>query len=108
MTSPKKLRDPERMFVGIAGWPVQVRRIVGIGEVELAVGVELPILDQQLDLLGTGGKSDRVVGAPRVTLVADEIEPGQTGHEVQPDDAQGVVVEPERGSLPASSRSCTC
>src|SRR5205807_2640605 len=97
---PEELRDPVRMEARIPGRTVNER---GVGRAvrkqQLAVGVELAVLDHQLDLLRAGREPQRVVRSPGVVLVADEIEGGQPREHVDACDPKRVVVEPQRGGL---------
>ena len=95
----EELRDPEGMLVRVGRRSVQVGGVVRVGEVELAVGVELTVLNHQLGLLRARRKRDRVARQARVPAIADEVEARQAGVDVEPHDPQRVVVKPERRRL---------
>ena len=69
----------------------------GVREVPLAVGVELAVLEDQLDLLITGRQAEWIPDHTRVVLVAHKVHAGQPGQHADAGHAQGVVVEPQRG-----------
>src|SRR5262249_46218703 len=69
----EKLGNPERMVVGVGRPTVQSGGVVrrrAVREKDLAVRVELPVLQHQLDLLGSRGQRDRVGGETGVAAIA--------------------------------------
>ena len=66
----------------------------GVREVPLAVGVELAVLEDQLDLLITARQAEWIPDQTRVVLVAQKVHAGQPGQHADAGHAQGVVVEP--------------
>ena len=64
------------------------------GERAIGCGLQVAVLDQQGDLVGAGGQVQRgFLG------IADEVQPGQTGIDVEAGDAHGMVVIPQQGRL---------
>ena len=62
---------------------------------ERPVRVELPVLDDQRDLVGPTRNPDRVRLPASVELVAEDVGGGEPGEHVQPRRAQTMVVEPQ-------------
>ena len=65
-----------------------------VGVVELAVGGEVAVVEDERDFVLAGGEVQRVFG-----LVADEHHAEEAGVDVEAVEAHGVVVVPERGGL---------
>ena len=76
--------------------PIQVTPGMVAGRVkERPVRVELPVLDDQRDLVGSTRNPDRVRLPASVELVAEDVGGGEPGEHVQPRRAQTMVVEPQ-------------
>ena len=63
---------------------------------ERPVGVELPVLDDQRDLVGPAGDPDRVGLCAGVELVAEDVGGGEPGEDIQARRPEAVVVEPQQ------------
>ena len=89
----------------LLGLDARVRRagVRGMrGDDELAVRREGPVLDEERDLVGAGGKPE-----PVLVLVADQVEAREPGADVEPRQPERVVVVPERGGFLVVRRSGT-
>ena len=74
-----------------------LRRYIGIGET--AIAVKHPVLDDQRHLV----RSRRQLALPdesKFTSIAQDVPAGQPGIDVEPGDAERVVVVPEQGGVP--------
>ena len=94
---PEELGDPEGVRLGVDGPAADVR--VGVRAVvpaQLAVDVERPVLEDQLDLLVARRQAERVVGLPGVELVAHQVEGGEAREDRDAGDPEHVVVKPQR------------
>jgi len=61
-----------------------------------AVGVELPVLDDQWDLVRSARNADGIRLGAGVELIADDVGRGEAGEDVEARRAEGVIVEPEQ------------
>src|SRR5262249_25612436 len=71
----EELGHPVRMDVGVLEWSVDAGRIP-VGEQQLAVGVELAVLDDQLDFLASG-RQLALPGHAVVAVASDQVERGE-------------------------------
>ena len=94
----QELGNPERVDSRIRRRAVEPC-IAAVGEIPLPGGIELTILNHHFDLPVAPRQADGVVDATGVALVTNQIKGLQSRIDVQPGEAQGLIVEPEGGGL---------
>ena len=82
----KVLADPSRAFD------------VAARVAKRAVRVELPVLDDERNLVGSAGNADRIGFRASVELIAHDIRRSESSENVESCRAQAVIVEPEERS----------